>query len=323
MIRSYGTSAGRLVPAGDDDPPAPEAVWYDLREPSREEELAIGALHGVVLPTPEDRAEIEPSSRLYVEDGALFMTAQLLARTDSDRPVMAPVSFVLAKGRLVTIRDHEPRAFETFSRRGQRMLIGSTDGESVLVGLLDEIVDRLADVLERVARDGDALSRRIFDDAAETRQKGDGYRIGLQDIGRKGDLASNIRESLVTLERIASFIGAHSRGNPSLEAFRDETQSLGADVRALSDHADFLGQKINFLLDATLGFINIQQNGIMQIFSVVAVVFLPPTLVASIYGMNFEVMPELTWPWGYPLALAVMAVTAVGPYLWFRRRGWL
>jgi magnesium transporter len=223
----------------------------------------------------------------------------------------------------VTIRDHEPRAFETFTKRAQRMQIGCTDGESVLMDLLDEIVDRLADVLERVAREIDALSRRIFDDAAETRQKEDGYRAVLQEVGRKGDLASNIRESLVTLERMASFIGSHSRGNGSLESYRDQTASLGADVRALSDHADFLGQKINFLLDATLGFINIQQNGIMQLFSVMAVVFLPPTLVASIYGMNFEVMPELSWPWGYPLALLVMIVTAVGPYLWFKHRGWL
>jgi magnesium transporter len=203
------------------------------------------------------------------------------------------------------------------------MQIGCTDGQSVLVQLLDELVDRLADVLEHVAREVDGLSRHIFTDAAETRRKGEGYRTVLQDVGRKGDLVSNIRESLVTLDRIASFLEGHSRAEPGLKANRDQIKALGADVRALSDHADFLGQKINFLLDATLGFINIQQNGIMQLFSVVAVVFLPPTLVASIYGMNFEVMPELSWPWGYPLALAVMVCTAVGPYLWFRHRGWL
>ena len=323
MIRSYGASAGRLVVAGDDGPPAAEAVWYDLTAPSREEEAAVGGLLGLELPTREDREEIEVSSRLYVEDGALFMTAQVLARADSDRPVMAPVTFVLVRGRLVTIRDHEPRPFDTFVRRSQRMQIGCSDGQSVLVQLLDEVVDRLADVLELVAREVDALSRRIFEDAAETRQKGEGYRAVLQEIGRKGDLVSNIRESLVTLDRMASFLEGHSRGEPGLKANRDQIKALGADVRALSDHADFLGQKINFLLDATLGFINIQQNGIMQLFSVVAVVFLPPTLVASIYGMNFEWMPELGWPWGYPLALAVMVVTAVGPYLWFKHRGWL
>ena len=323
MIRSYGAAGGRLVERDGEPTPSPDAVWFDLCAPGSEEEEGVGGLLGVDLPTREDREEIEVSSRLYVEEGALFMTALIPAQADSDRPVMAPVAFVLANGRLVTLRDHQPRAFETFVRRGHRMQIGCSDGESVLIGLLDEVVDRLADVLERVAREIDALSRRIFDDVAETRQKGDGYRAVLQEVGRKGDLSSNILESLVTLERMASFIGAHSRGNARLEAFRDETVSLAADIRALSDHADFLGQKINFLLDATLGFINIQQNGIMQLFSVVAVVFLPPTLVASIYGMNFEVMPELSWPWGYPLALVVMVVTAVGPYLWFKHRGWL
>lgn len=323
MIRSYAAAGGRLV-AGPEGPEAPaDALWYDLSSPDRGEEERVGRLLGVELPTREDREEIEVSSRLYAEDGALFMTAQILARADTDQPLLAPVTFVLAHGRLVTIRDHDPRAFETFARRGQRMQIGCTDGQSVLVQLLDEVVDRLADVLERVAREVDGLSRHIFTDAAETRAKGEGYRSVLQEVGRKGDLVSNIRESLVTLDRIASFLEGQSRAEPGLKASRDQIKALGADTRALSDHADFLGQKINFLLDATLGFINIQQNGIMQLFSVVAVVFLPPTLVASIYGMNFEVMPELSWPWGYPLALAVMVATAVGPYLWFKHRGWL
>ena len=323
MIRSFRSAGGRLVGGDDPDEFGPDAVWFDLGAPDSEEEAKVGALLGIDLPTPEDREEIEVSSRLYAEDGALFMTAQVLAQADSDRPLMAPVSFVLAQGRLVTIRDHSPRPFDTFVRRAQRMQIGCTDGQSVLVQLLDEVVDRLADVLERVAREVDALSRHIFTDAAETRRKGEGYRAVLQDVGRKGDLVSNIRESLVTLDRMASFLEGHARAEPGLKANRDQIKALGADVRALSDHADFLGQKINFLLDATLGFINIQQNGIMQLFSVVAVVFLPPTLVASIYGMNFEWMPELGWPWGYPLALAVMVVTAVGPYLWFKHRGWL
>jgi magnesium transporter len=322
MIRSYGTLGGKLVPHEGGDPAA-DSVWYDLIAPDAAEEQTIGDLIGLDLPTREDRQEIEVSSRLYTDDGALVMTATIPANTANDRPVMAPVSFILAGGRLVTIRDHEPRAFETFARRAQKSQMGCTEGDSVLVELLDEIVDRLADVLERIARDVDEISRQIFDDATDARKTEDGYRALLRDIGRKGDLASNIRESLLTLERMATYIGSHTRGHPRLEGYKEEIASLGTDVRALSDHADFLGQKINFLLDATLGFINIRQNSIMQLFSVVAVVFLPPTLVASMYGMNFEWMPELTWPWGYPMALAVMAVTAVGPYLWFKRKGWL
>jgi magnesium transporter len=322
MIRSYGTLGGKLVPH-EGGAPAADAVWYDLLAPDAAEEQTIGALVGLDLPTREDRQEIEVSSRLYTDDGALVMTATIPANTANDRPIMAPVSFILAKGRLVTIRDHEPRSFETFARRAQKSQMGCTEGDSVLIELLDEIVDRLADVLERIARDVDEISRQIFDDATDARKTEDGYRALLRDIGRKGDLASNIRESLLTLERMATYIGSHTRGHPRLEGYKEEIASLGTDVRALSDHADFLGQKINFLLDATLGFINIRQNSIMQLFSVVAVVFLPPTLVASMYGMNFEWMPELTWPWGYPMALGLMLVTAVGPYLWFKRRGWL
>jgi magnesium transporter len=320
MIRSYGTAGGRLVEA---DGPAADAVWYDLLVPDETEEKAVGEIIRLELPTREDRQEIEVSSRLYTDEGALVMTATIPAKTDNDRPVMAPVTFVLVNDRLVTIRDHEPRAFDTFARRAQKLQMGCTEGDSVLIELLDEIVDRLADVLERIARDVDGISRQIFDDATDARKTEDGYRALLREIGRKGDLASNIRESLLTLERMASYIGSHTRGHPRLEGYKEEIASLGTDVRALSDHADFLGQKVNFLLDATLGFINIRQNAIMQLFSVVAVVFLPPTLVASMYGMNFEWMPELTWPWGYPMALGLMLATAVGPYLWFKRKGWL
>jgi magnesium transporter len=321
MIRSYGASAGKLVGAPDGAPP--DSVWFDLLRPDRTEEEEVARLLGVELPTREDRAEIEVSSRLYAEEDALFMTALIPAQSDLDRPVMAPVTFVLANGRLATIRDHEPRSFDSFARRAERISMGCTDGESTLVNLLDEVVDRIADVLERVARDIDDLSARVFGDQGEAQRKGHGYLAVLQEIGRKGDLASKIRDSLVTLERLASFLEAHSRQKPGLKTHRDQIKSIGADTRALSDHADFFGQKINFLLDATLGLIQIEQNGIIKIFSVVAVVFLPPTLVASMYGMNFEVMPELKWPFGYPFAIGLMILSAILPYLFFKRKGWL
>jgi magnesium transporter len=324
VIRSYATNAGKLVSAdGGSAGPSPDAVWYDLVAPTREEELSVGALLGVELPTREDREEIEVSSRLYAEEGVLFMTVLVPAQTDGDRPVMAPVAFVLADGRLVTIRDHEPRAFQTFVKRAERLAIGCTDGPSTLLGLADEIVDRIADVLERVARDIDTLSHKVFGHEGEAQRKGHGYVDVLKEIGRKGDLASKIRDSLVTLERMASFLEGHSRAKPGLKKHRDQIKSLGTDTRALSDHADFLGQKTYFLLDATLGLIQIEQNGIIKIFSVVAVVFLPPTLVASMYGMNFEYMPELAWPWGYPFAIGLMILSAILPYLLFKRKGWL
>jgi magnesium transporter len=323
MIRSYGATGGRLVDMGGGTPPPGDAVWYDLVSPDREEEEAVGQALGVDLPTREDRAEIEVSSRLYAEQGALFMTALIPAQSDQDRPVMAPVTFVLQNGRLATIRDHEPRSFDTFTRRAERLSIGCVDGESTLINLLEEVVDRIADVLERVARDIDDLSARVFGDEGEAQRKGHGYLAVLKEIGRKGDLASKIRDSLVTLERVASFLESHARQKPVLNTYRDQVKSLGTDTRALSDHADFLGQKVAFLLDATLGLIQIEQNGIIKIFSVVAVVFLPPTLVASMYGMNFEHMPELSWPFGYPMALGLMILSAILPYLLFKRKGWL
>jgi magnesium transporter len=319
MIQSYSAKEHRLI---GQEGLAATAIWFDILAPEPGEEAELEALLGIELPTREEMAEIEVSSRIYSEDGALYMTALLPAQADTDRPVMSPVSFVLAGGRLVTIRDHAPRAFETFARRAQKTPMGCVDGVAVFVAILDTIVDRLADVLERVAREIDALSRRIFDED-KSANAGGSFRPILQEIGRKGDMTSNIRESLVTVERVVSFVLAHARADAAFQMLRDGLMSIASDVTALSVHSDAINQKINFLLDATLGLINIEQNGIMQIFSVVAVVFLPPTLVASIYGMNFGIMPELAWPWGYPFALALMLLSAVGPYLFFKRRGWL
>ena len=322
MIRSYVHQNQRLVVTPDEAAPARDAIWIDLVSPTEDEATTVEAMTGVDLPSRAEREEIEVSSRIYSADGAQFMTALLPARADTDRPEMAPVSFILAGGRLMTIRDHAPRAFETFSKRAANALMGCSTGEAVFLALLDAVVDRLADVLERVARDIDSLSRRIFDEQ-DTARKGRAYRPLLQEIGRKGDFTSNIRESLVTLDRVVSFVLGHAGSDPAMHEHKDALKSLASDIQSLSHHADSMSQKVNFLLDATLGLINIEQNGIMQIFSVVAVVFLPPTLVASVYGMNFERMPELGWPWGYPLAVAIMLASAVLPYLWFKRRGWL
>jgi magnesium transporter len=145
----------------------------------------------------------------------------------------------------------------------------------------------------------------------------------LSDLGRKADALSNIRDSLVSLERLSTFATTLLLQRKSHKELRDRLKTVARDVRSLSDHDAFLSQKINFLLDATLGMISIEQNGIIKIFSVAAVVFLPPTLVASIYGMNFEFMPELQWLYGYPFALGLMAVSMLLPYFYFKRRGWL
>lgn len=323
MIHGYIHAQGRLEPVEDVLERLDDVVWIDLVRPEAAEEQALEQRLGFDVPTREEMEEIEASSRLYFEKGAPFMTAILPAHTEGDDPEMAPVTFVLAGDRLITVRYHEPRAFATFAARAQKSALGSTNGEVVLVALLETTVDRLADVLERAGADVDALSRRVFR-AGRGRPGGSGDLRGvLEDIGRKGDLTSNIRDSLVTLERLIGFLTHALAQRGSGKDVRARIKTLARDARSLSDHSSFLSQKITFLLDATLGMINIEQNAIIKIFSVAAVVFLPPTLIASIYGMNFDTMPELEWPYGYPFALGLMLVSAVLPYLLFKRRGWL
>lgn len=298
-------------------------VWVDLSSPSAEEEALIERLLDIDVPTREDMEEIEISSRLYYEDGAAFMTATVPAQTDSPTPEMAPVTFVLAGERLITVRYHEPRPFRTFPMRAEKTAMPCGNGEAVLIALLEAIVDRLADILERAGRDIDKLSRGIFKQSAGKPAKSRDFQDVLEQIGREGDLTSNIRDSLVTLDRLVGFLAQVTASRKGDKDLRVRVKTLARDIRSLTDHSGFLSQKITFLLDATLGMINIEQNAIIKIFSVVAVIFLPPTLVASIYGMNFEVMPELSWPFGYPFALLLMVGSAILPFLFFKRRGWL
>jgi magnesium transporter len=251
------------------------------------------------------------------------MTATLPAQADSDDPQMAPVTFVLAGERLVTIRYHEPRVFQTFPARAEKVAMGCTNGETVLVALLEAVVDRLADILERAGDDIDRTSRGVFQPSGAKPTRSRDFQQVLEQIGREDDLTSDIRHGLMTLERVLGFLAHVTTQHKSSKDIRDRLKTLARDVRSLTDHATFLSQKITFLLDATLGMINIEQNAIIKIFSVAAVVFLPPTLIASIYGMNFETMPELRWLLGYPFAIGLMIASAILPYLYFKRRGWL
>jgi magnesium transporter len=322
MIRSYIRENGRLrVVEGAPDPIAP-VVWIDLISPSREEDSDLDARLGIDLPTKEDMEEIEISSRLYKENDAVFMTAILPAHTDGDDPQVAPVTFVLAGDRLITVRYHEPRAFQTFANRVEKAASGYETGEVVLLALLETIVDRLADILERSGRDIDRLSRGVFKQGPKSNKSRDFQNV-LEQLGRVGDQTSNIRESLVTLERMVGYLAQAMIQRGGRETIREHIKTLSGDIRSLSDHSSFLSQKVTFLLDATLGMISIEQNATIKIFSVAAVVFLPPTLIASIYGMNFHHMPELDWTFGYPFAICMMVASAVLPYLFFKRRGWL
>ncbi|HEU4986371.1 MAG TPA: magnesium/cobalt transporter CorA [Rhizobiaceae bacterium] len=324
MIRAFVVEQERLRRVDDFSANRDRVVWADLLEPSREEETLVEEWLGIGVPSREEMEEIEISSRLYVEDGVYFMTATLPAHTDDDNPVTAPVTFVLAGQRLVTIRYHEPRAFTTFPQRAEKAATGCTLGDTILAGLLEAIVDRLADVLERVGKDVETISNGIFHarQTKASKRDRDFHRL-LKAIGRKEGLVSHIRNSLMTLQRLSGFLANATITPKDAKDMRSRVKTLSRDVTSLSDHADFLSQKITFLLDATLGMISIEQNAIIKIFSVAAVVFLPPTLVASVYGMNFDFMPELKWLYGYPMALALMIISAIGPFWFFRHRGWL
>ncbi len=323
MISGYAVEEGRLRPVEAPLDAAERVVWYDLFAPTAEEEQALEAALGLDVPTREEMEEIEDSSRLYTEPGAVFMTANLPSQVDTDDPVLAPVTFILAGQRLITLRYHEPRAFRTFALRAERGALGCSDGMTALIALLEVVVDRLADILEKVGRDVEQLSRTVFRPAPGGPGRGTDYQAVLQNLGRHGDLVANVVDSLVTLERLVVFLTATSGQRPPNKEARLRLKTLGRDTRFLNDHANSLTQKLTFLLDATLGMISIEQNAIIKIFSVAAVVFLPPTLIASIYGMNFAVMPELHWLVGYPFALGLMVLSAVVSYWFFKTRGWL
>jgi magnesium transporter len=323
MIRSW--LPGTSVPV--EGPPPAEAVWIDLLNPTAEEEAMVEALACIDVPIAEEMAEIELSSRLYQEDGALFMTATLVSGVEAGDPVSRPVAFVLTPQRLITVRYSTPRAFAMFEARLARDPAMAASAVSVLAHLLDAVVDRLADTLEVAHADLDATARLVF---RRDRPKGSPRRPisseALADIldkvGHDHDLIAKTRESLTGLQRVLSYLSLSPTVRAD-KACREMFKTISRDILSLASQADALSENVSFLMDATLGLINVEQAGIIKIFSVAAVVFLPPTLVASIYGMNFDVMPELRWQFGYAWALGLMVLSAVVPYLLFKRKGWL
>ena len=325
MLVAYlprGNSLERmLIPEGGSVPEG--AIWLDLISPTTEEDRAVEAAVGVGVPTREEMAEIEPSSRLYIENNARYMTATLICRADTDRPATTAITFILAGGRLVTARYEDPRPFALVSAKLGRVGPPTATGESVLIDLLDAIIDRAADILERVTAEVDLVSRRIFERQAARDDQGQSYQKILRTIGRKGDLTSKVRESLVSIGRLVLFLANEAEGLKLQRDQRTQVKSMARDVSSLTDHASFLANKIQFLLEATLGMVSLEQNNVIKIFSVVAVVLLPPTMIASIYGMNFKHMPELEWIYGYPLSLVLMLGAAVLPYLFFKWKRWL
>src|SRR5436190_1393909 len=273
--------------------PGEDVIWIDLLKPTREEELAVEAALGLELPTIEEMEALEPSSRLYQEAGATFMTATLLARGDEAMPAATPATFVLAHGRLITLRYEQLRAYAVYSGRAHEL--DATSGVGVLLGLLDAIVERLAQILDASNDRVEAASLAVF-----KRPPGGDFRPLLTGLAAAQSVTALVRASLVSLARLVSYAALATEVAADTEC-RAHLDSLQRDAQSLTDHAGHQSAHIAFLLDAALGLINIEQNGIIKFFSVVAVVFMPPTLIASIYGMNFDILPELHWRAGYPM----------------------
>ena len=324
MLKTYQLQNGGLkgapIAAGDTIPAG--SVWLDLLSPTIEERRAVDQFLNMELPTRADMEEIEISSRLYSEDGGLFMTALVLSNTDTERPGADAVTFVLARERLITLRYIDPQPFRTFSARCDRATVPASKPELVLTGLFDTIVDRMADVLERIGAEVETISREIFEHDPAAAPGGRDFQDILRRLGRKNDLTGKMRESLLSITRVLSFLTQATDAKPNKDV-KAHIKTLTRDVQSLQDHSSYLAGKVNYLQDATLGLINIDQNNIIKIMSVAAMVFLPPTLFASIWGMNFAEMPELHHWWGYPLAIVIMIASAIIPYVWFKRRGWL
>ena len=309
----------RDIVSGEEIPE--NAVWLDLVNPAPGEDKVVERLVGIAVPTREEMQEIEVSSRLYVENGARYMTATLMCQSDTPTPKTTAVTFILSSHRLATVRYDDPRPFAIVEHKLARTCPPKVSGESVLMDLLDAVIDRSADILERIGSEVDQVSHSIFEPEEEV--KPPSYNDVLKALGRKGDLTSKVRESLVSIGRLLLFLANEADNMKWPKDTRAQLQSMQRDVGSLSDHATYLTNKITFLLDAMLGVVNIQQNNIIKLFSVAAVVLMPPTLVASIYGMNFKHMPELEWIGGYPFALLVMVLAGALPYLYFKWRKWL
>jgi magnesium transporter len=328
MLTTYTLEAGQLTVREGAQPPEAlrRAIWIDLLSPTPAEEHDVQVALGLEIPTREEMQEIESSSRLYKEEETLFLTAPFLYGVDGGELGSTAITFVLGAANLITVRYATPKAFASFSARCQRTpgpLLASSD--AVMLHLFEQIVDRLADILERIGADMDRASQAAFRtaraDVKATRKDAD-LKSALITLGQVGEVTTRANETLLGLSRILTFLTAEK----SL-VVRKENQalikSLVRDVRSLVEHANFLNSKANFLLDAVLGIINVEQTGIIKTFSVVSVALMPPTLIASIYGMNFEFMPELKWVAGYPISLVLMVISAVVPVIYFKRKGWL
>ncbi|MEN9372949.1 MAG: magnesium and cobalt transport protein CorA [Pseudomonadota bacterium] len=301
-----------------------QPIWVDLESPSLEEKRWVKQYYGLSIPEDAMDEDIEESARFYEEDnGELHIRSDFLIADDHD-PRTVRVAFILnlvnddlkSKGVLFSIHDEDVPVFRLLRMRARRAPGLLEDAKEVLLKLFDADAEYSADTLEGIYDNLEKVSTQVLSGDVSDSLASD----ALGAIARHEDMNGRIRRNVMDTRRAVSFMMRSKMLNA--EQFEEARQIL-RDIDSLDSHTAFLFDKINFLMDATVGFININQNRIIKLFSVASVALLPPTLVASLYGMNFKHLPELEWTYGYPYALALMLASALIPMWYFRRRGWL
>jgi magnesium transporter len=304
--------------------PLSAATWVDLVEPSEAERTAFESAFALRVPTKEELAEIEATSRLRVEKDALYMTAPLIIARDNEPWIVAPTGFVLSHHVLMTVRSAPSPAFDTVMAELAGM--EKLDPAFAFVRLIECLVDHMADLLEASSRGLDEASHVVFhrDDTRRrrlTRETALLRRLMIR-TGRTSERMGRIHYTLVCLDRMAKFTVERGRDWMARD-LSNRLQIVSSDIASLVHFTEALVGRIQLLQDAATGLINIDQNDVMKVLTVASVVGIPPVLVVGVYGMNFKIMPELNWSWGYPYALAVMVVTALVPLIWFKLKDWI
>ncbi|MDA3919666.1 MAG: magnesium/cobalt transporter CorA [Salinisphaera sp.] len=317
MLRTFNISDDRIVEDRRDDAATAaglaRAQWIDAQDPSDEERAALASFLTDELPEDEDVEEIESSARYFVDDDGIHVHSLFLWQTEG-RHETDTVAFILQPKRLITLRDDDMADFRLLRLRARAHQVEADSPESLLVTIFEQKVENLADTVEDLHLKLEKVSHLVLeDDSAELED-------AIDSLAKLEDSSGKIRLCLMDTQRSISFILRHL---PADAPARETAREIMHDIEALMSHIAFLFDKINFLMDSTISFINIEQSKIIKIFSIAAVVLLPPTVVASIYGMNFTHMPELKWTYGYPFALVVMVLASIAPYAYFKYKKWL
>lgn len=323
MITLYDTQDHRLTRRNEAGAVTAQTIWIDLLNPTREEDLFVEQQLKISIPTREESREIEASNRLYSENGVHYMTAFILYNAETLSPSSSTLTFILAGNKLITVRYSEPRAIPLFLSRVEKGEVACNSAASVMAGLIEAIIQRAADLIERIQDEVEKTAQGVFEIKGGPQTRGRRLDLLLKAAGKEGDVTSRAQESAFSLERLITYFGHVLKDRPDEKPVAERVEIAHRNTHSLMENMRFLSDRLTFLLDATLGMISIEQNQTMKIFSLLAVTLMPPTLIGAIYGMNFKHIPELEWVWGYPLALALMVLSGLMPFLYFRRKGWI